>query len=442
MEEIKKEINIYSYYDCTGIENHLKKMAEKGWMLKDIIGRNWKYRRIEPQSMSFSVCYYPKKVSFDDMTAERLKYIDERSVAGWKFVTHVGKMHIFCNESENPVPLHTDAAARVKEIHRFAKGNIIFENLFMLAVAAILTAYFTFRFFEKPIDTMSDAAYIFWSVPFAIPLSLYSIFKYLFWYVKANKAAEDGSFTETKRIFNYANFYVPIYLTAAALKIYTFLSPPQMIFGVIAIALAVVMWFVFKSLRRSIAGKDIDEKKKKAQTAIAAVGFIAVFVAGSIGIYSLFPARSEKITLPDGETTEIYYDKNLPVDLEDLIETESAVSKYKSFEWLGFASVTETAQSVWDKNGDEFYFACDVYRIYYMPVYDACLSEVQDIFKDSYVSVDPSPWGADAVYRIKYSDGFGNRFIICKDNVIAEINMTLPPDEMQMSVISEKLFDK
>lgn len=442
MEEIKKEINIYSYYDCTGIENHLKKMAEKGWLLKEIMGSKWKYRRIEPRSMSFSVCYYPKRVLFDDMTEERLKYIDEHSVAGWKFVTHIGKMHIFCNESENPVPLHTDAAERVREIHRFAKGNIIFENLFMFAVAAALTTYFAFRFFEKPIDTLSDAAYIFWSVPFAIPLSLYSIFKYLFWYIKAKKAAEDRIFTDTKRIFNYANFYIPLYFTDATLKIYTFLSPPQMIFGVIAIALAVVMWFVFKSLRRSIAGKDIADEKKKSHTAIAAVGFIAVFVAGSIGIYSLFPARSEKITLPDGETTEIYFDKNLPVDLEDLIETEGTVSKYKTFEWLGFASVTETAQSVCDENGDEFYFDCDVYRIHFMPVYDACVSEVQDLLADIYVEVDPVPWGADKVYRIKYEEGYANYFVICKDNIIVKISMTLTPDEMQMSTISEKLFIK
>ena len=440
MEEIKKEINVYSYYDCTGIENHLKKMAEKGWMLKEIMGRNWKYRRIEPRSMSFFVSYYPKKVSFDDMTDDRLKYIDENSVAGWKFVTHIGKMHIFCNESENPVPLHTDAAERVREIHRFAKTNVIFENLFMLAVAAALTTYFAFRFFEKPIDTMSDAAYIFWFMPFAVLLSLYGIFKYLFWYVKAKKSAEDGIFTDTKRIFNYADFYIPLYFTAATLKIYTFLSPPQMIFGVIAIALAVVMWLLFKALRRVISGKDIADEKKKAQIAIAAVGFIAVFVAGSIGVYSLFPARSEKVALPDGGTTEIYYDKNLPVDLEDLIEAEGVVSKYKSFEWLGFASVTETAQSAWDENGDEFYFDCDVYRIHFMPVYDACVTEVQDLLADIYVEVDPVPWGADKVYRIKYEDGYANYFVICKDNIIVKIRMTLPPDETQMSIISEKLF--
>ena len=93
-------------------------------------------------------------------------------------------------------------------------------------------------------------------------------------------------------------------------------------------------------------------------------------------------------------------------------------------------------------NGDEFYFDCDVYRIHFMPVYDACVSEVQDIFKDRYVRVDPAPWGADTVYRIKYEDGWSDRLIICKDNVIAEISMTSTPDETQMSTISEKLFIK
>ena len=441
MEEIKRRFEFYSYNDCTGIENHLKKMAEKGWMLDDIGVRRWKYRRIEPSSLSYEIVYHRETIP---SVVEKKRFIDEHSVSGWKFVADIGKMYVFVNENENPVPMHTDAAERVKEIHRFAKSNMIWENLFMLAVAVAVTVYFAFRFFKEPIDTMSDAAYMFWSVPFAIPLSLYSIFKYLFWYAKAKKAADDGIFAETKRIINYANFYVPLYLSSSFLKIYTFLSPYQMIFGVIAFAFAVLLWVVFKALRRGIIRKDVADNKKKAITAVTAVILVAGFVAGSFGIYSLFPKRSEKFKRKSEYSNNminvtVYHDKNLPLDLEDMIDADGIVSKYKSNEWLGFVNKKETSQFVLDKENTDFY--CDIYYINFQPLYDACVEEIKGIFKDDYVSVDPAPWGANKVYRIKYDDGYGNRFVICWGDRIAELVFSWDPTDEQIAIESQKILE-
>ena len=36
MKETKRRMELYSFYDRTGMEKHLAKMAEKGWLLEKI----------------------------------------------------------------------------------------------------------------------------------------------------------------------------------------------------------------------------------------------------------------------------------------------------------------------------------------------------------------------------------------------------------------------
>ena len=315
MEEIKRRFEFYSYYDCTGIENHLKKMAEKGWMLKDFGMRRWKYRRIEPQSLSFEVVYYNEKVFEGETTPDRQKFIEECSVAGWQFVANSGKVHVFVNKSENPVPIVANAADRVNSIHKFAKNEMIWVNLFLLAVCLGVSIFFAHRFMHKPIDTLSDVFYESVFYHLCVPFSLYSIIKYWLWHKKAVSAAEDGVFTETKRIFSYPVLLFPLWIMGSAFEFCTFFSPPQILFGVIVLVFAIAVWFVFKALRRRIIRKDFAYNKKKAITAVIAVILVAGLVSGLFGIYTLFPKRSGKVTTLEGKTVEIYFDKNLPLDL-------------------------------------------------------------------------------------------------------------------------------
>lgn len=439
MEEIKRRFEFYSYYDCTGIENHLKKMAEKGWMLKDFGMRRWKYRRIEPQSLSFEVVYYNEKVFEGETTPGRQKFIEECSVAGWQFVANSGKVHVFVNKSENPVPIVANAADRVNSIHKFAKNEMIWVNLFLLAVCLGVSIFFAHRFMHKPIDTLSDVFYESVFYHLCVPFSLYSIIKYLLWHKKAVSAAEDGVFTETKRIFSYPVLFFPLWIMGSAFEFCTFFSPPQILFGVIVLVFAIAVWFVFKALRRRIIRKDFAYNKKKAITAVIAVILVAGLVAGSFGIYTLFPKRSGKVTTLEGKTVEIYFDKNLPLDLEDLTPVEGVVSKYKSSEWLGLINITETTQIAPDSG--ELSMTCKVYQINFAPVYDACVEEIKGIFASDYVEVDPAPWGADKVYRIRYDDGYGNSFIICWENRIADISFSWDPTDEQIAIASRKILE-
>lgn len=440
MKETKRRIEFYSLYDHTGIEKHLEKMAAKGWMLKDIGTHMWKYRRIEPQSLSFSVVYYPKKVINDEMTADRQSFIDSCTVAGWKFVMSHGRLHVFCNESENPVPIESDAKTQVESIHGFAKSEIICSNLIVLFLALGFMVWFIYRVNKEPVETLSDDMEMFLIFPFSILLSVWSIIKYLVWYKKAKSAAEDGFFTETKRIFAFDNFFYPIWLLGGFVKIYTFLSPSRMLFWAVVALFAVLLLFLFKLIRRTYEKSEISLSAKRTMNVIIGAVLIAGFIAGSVGIHTLFPKRSETVIDKSKgytRTYQVYYDKDLPFDMEDLIDAGGFVSKYKTREWLGLVNIMKTEQFV--PGGENI--TCDIYYINYAPLYDACEKEIKDIFENQYVETDAAPWNANKVSRIRYDYGFGNRFVVCWDGIIAELAFSWSPTDEQIATVSEKIMN-
>ena len=65
MRQTKRRMELLSFYDHTGIERHLTRMARKGWKVEKINNYFWTYRRIEPQELQVAVTYFPKASDFD-----------------------------------------------------------------------------------------------------------------------------------------------------------------------------------------------------------------------------------------------------------------------------------------------------------------------------------------------------------------------------------------
>ena len=71
MKETKRRLETFSFYDRTGLEEHLARMAAEGWLLDKIGQFLWHYRRIEPKKLTFSVTYFPKASAFDPGPSDR-----------------------------------------------------------------------------------------------------------------------------------------------------------------------------------------------------------------------------------------------------------------------------------------------------------------------------------------------------------------------------------
>ena len=55
MKDRKRNLSTFSFYDYTGIEKRLEKMALKGWLIENLSGGFWRYKKITPAKLKFSV---------------------------------------------------------------------------------------------------------------------------------------------------------------------------------------------------------------------------------------------------------------------------------------------------------------------------------------------------------------------------------------------------
>ena len=126
MRKKKYCIAQFTFYDRTGIQVYLEKMAAKGWMLEKVTNFYWQFSRIEPKAIHFAVTYFPKASEFDPEPGEEQKELYAFcEAAGWKFIAQTAQLQIFYSEADNPVPVETDAGVELKNIHKSAKGNFV-----------------------------------------------------------------------------------------------------------------------------------------------------------------------------------------------------------------------------------------------------------------------------------------------------------------------------
>ena len=132
MKDTKRRLEWCSFYDHTGIEAHLERMAQQGWLLEKI-GFTWHYRRIEPKKLTFCVTYFPRASMFDpEPSQEQETFYDFCRHTGWTLAAASAQMQIFYNEQPNPIPIDTDPAMEVDAIHQSAKKSFLLSQSMLL----------------------------------------------------------------------------------------------------------------------------------------------------------------------------------------------------------------------------------------------------------------------------------------------------------------------
>lgn len=451
MKELKRRIEFFSLYDHTGIEKHLEKMAAKGWMLEEIGSHYWIYRRIEPQKLKFSVVYYPKKVDSDAvMSDDRQNFVDLCSSAGWEFVMSSDRMHIFSNDSENPVPIETDAEIQIECIHKFAKTEILYNYLFLTVFSLGFTACFIYSVSKNLIETLSDSLYFVWFYPFLAVFSLWNIISYLVWYKKAKVASETGVFYETKRLIRFEVLWcVPmLFVLEILLPIYMSLSLYQRLFGVIVIILAVVIILLFRLIRKGLYGTKMSLETKRTVIVVVGILLFAGTVAGLTGIYGIVPKRTEHVFETGNSYTKhsvIYHDENLPLDLEDLIPVNCVVSKEKFNERLLFVDIQTCNQHTVEE--DETGLRYEITYINFPKLYEKCKEEilkVNEVLAERGWSIekeDMDIWNANEVYRRFENGKPTDSYVVCWSDKIVDISFYWEATPEQIAFASEKLMN-
>lgn len=64
------------------------------------------------------------------------------------------------------------------------------------------------------------------------------------------------------------------------------------------------------------------------------------------------------------------------------------------------------------------------------------------VLADHYEQVDASSWRANDAYRLYWSGGYIDRYLLCYENRIIEITFSWEPTSEQMAIVADKLSGK
>lgn len=470
MGETKRRLETFSFYDRTGLEAHLARMAEKGWQLDKIGQFLWHYRRIEPKKLTFSVCYFPKASQFDpEPSEEQETFYDFCAHSGWVLAASSAQLQVFYNEREDPVPIETDPVLEVESIHRTMKRSFLPSQLMLLLVAVVDVALLVWQFYSDPIALLASPSSTLTGLSWVILFVLIGVElpSYFWWHRKAMQAAERGEFLESK---SHRKLQIGALVLLAVGVVY-FLLSVALSGNRMMMAVAVLMFCVYVPglflLVRGVMGwlkrKKVSAKVNRAVTIVAAV-VAAYLIVGAITFGVLFGSSHGWFAEQDEETyqyngiTFTAHRDQLPLTVADLMDVdyEGYSREHRETESLFLAQYHGYQRPRFDathyKEMPTLEYTVTVVKAPFL--YDMCRDHLlldraerwnRDMPEDawySYEPADPAPWGAEAAYRwISREYGPRNTYLLCYPDRFVEIEFD-PEWEVtpaQMALVGEKL---
>jgi len=253
MKTKKRRLEYYSFYDHTGIEQHLTEMAKKGWLLESISNLYWTYREIEPREIHFCVTYYPRASDFDPGPSEdQQTFHDLCAHTGWQLACTWHQMQVFYNEKESPIPLDTDPIMEVDTLHRACKKNFLPSYYFLLALGVLMGGYFLAEIYFAPVTLLSNSSQMLSGFAYlcVLVISLTELCTYFSWYRKAKKAAQDDIFVDTPSTKLIQQTVVIVLLFAAAFWILNLFTLSNRMLAWIAVAMLICMFAIIFAVNR------------------------------------------------------------------------------------------------------------------------------------------------------------------------------------------------
>ena len=464
MNDTKKRLVLHSFYDRTGIVTYLEKQAENGWLLEGASGLTWTFRRVDPRKVHFAVTYFPDASSLDPEPSDRQASLwDFCEHAGWKLVATNAQMQIFCSGRENPVPIDTDAALEVEQIHASAKDSLLPVNAAFIAAGLLQLIVFGERMSLIPVSVMANNISLL-GIVCAIAVVLASTVEmtgYFRWLKKARAAAEfDGSFVETNAPRGIGIASVCLVVAAIAL-LAPYAEAGYMVYGIAALALLAVLAIVTRVVTSYLKKRKLSAGAN--MTTTAAVMMIALVAATPVIAHAVadVPAYSAPVREPaetyvyEGIELSVFHDE-IPLTVEDLVDTDYGGYSYSLLQERAslIAWSNDYSQLArWDalEQPDIEYSVSEAKAPLFTGLLRASamrefvhnyLSNPPDVEEDvEAVEIDAAPWHADEAYQVHCSDEPCSEFLLYYDNRVVRIGF-LPnwsPTDEQKAAVGEKL---
>ena len=459
MNDTKKILCHFSFYDQVRIQEKLEEMAELGWMVHQPGNFTWTFKRMEPKNLKFAITYFPGASEFDPgPTDEELTKLDFCAQDGWKLALKWGVMQIFYNEDENAIPIETEPVAQVENVKKSMRKNVLFPHL----LETLLIAWYMFlqvgMFRRDPVEYLSSPLKAY-QIPMWICLllaCLYEVGFYFHWTRKAKKSAEeDGVFLPIKTHIR-ASYILLAFSTL--LILFAFGSAKKyLIFGLcwsgIMFLIACSVNVIKKKLKKKGVSRRTNMIVSLGSVFLLTIFALCILASVIIGSSSIRLSGSEKAigTYDYNGITWDIYDDPLPLNVEDLMELDANWSKERDHQETGIVAHTEYVQRALLSEPREVpnlsYTIIDI-KVPFLRDYirQAVLNSRQDevyddyVFTDHYEPIEPSTWGADEAYQLHWSGSIMNTYLLFWDNRIVEIKFYWEPTEDQITTAAEILY--
>ncbi len=454
MRETKRQLSLHSFYDHTGIEGHLARMAERGWLLCGIGQLFWHYRRIEPRQITFSVCYFPQATIYDPRPSEKQEeFYDLCAHAGWTLAGESGQLQVFYHQGEDPTPIDTDPALEVEAIHQSAKKTFLLANFLLVGVAVMNLGMLLFRLRDDPVSTLANGSTLLSVLAFAVVLlnCVVELCAYFLWRHRARRAAERGEFLPTRSRVWLQRLLLAVLLPAGAWWFAGMLRDGGGGLAAVSMLGVIGMMAAVLGVRKLLKGAGVSAKANLRGTLAACVVLSILFTAA----IPWFVVRGLN-SRPDPTPEE------LPLSVADLLEGDFSgytrswqgvqsplLGRYAAYEWpLGPTG----------RFPDPVHLDYEVIQVKLPALYELCretkLHERDDWggnpedfwYGYAYAPVDPAPWGAEEVYQWLPGDGTdkeadNNQYLLFYPDRVVEISLQWdqPPTPEQMAAVGEKL---
>ena len=432
MRDVKRRIETYSFYDCSGIAAHLEAMAANGWQLESMTNLIWIYRRAAPQKLHYAVTYYTDGSAWDPVPNPELGELYELCEhAGWEYVTGFAEMNIFVNSRENPTPLETDPAVDLVAIEKSAKRRLMKPYWAILVIGVVVAFLGIGGFINDPVYSLSGV----WGLPMGVVFLLLGIAaaaelrSYYRWRALARTAAERGERVKSSSPMRLTRALMAAACAVLALAVFGALfSGDEMWLASILVVL--VVWLIANVVMR--VSVDKFKRSGMSKSFNAGVSVLIVFVL-CFALYSLGGEFIYDSAVAHNDDNRYV---NYSLSLEDLTgePTPGYIRSQSRRESviLAQSSLDEFYSEHAPEPGGE-----DVGRLEYTTTFvklSALYGFCESFTSRGGESVDPEPWGALRAYSMG-----GDAYTLCYDGRIVEISLPFTPTDEQMAIVDEKL---
>lgn len=466
MKQKKREyFPLYAAYNRAGIVRHLEKMATKGWMLEKLNGFCWQYRRIEPAELRFAVTYFPKASRFQPVPADGLDTFREFCAeAGWQPAADNEQLQIFYHTETDAVPLETDPASDLANIHRSMKKGVLagyWYSLFLMLFQGILHGG---RLLEDPVEQFSSTitlGIVITMIPLTVIIAA-ELIRYYRWRRRACTAVELGENLPEPRSSRWLTLtaWGLVAVELAVLLISSANFSRGMVFTVLfMLAFICLTVFLANGVRTAMqnlrfpawVNLTVTVGVIIAMTVAMVAGLLAWILRGNSDWFS--PSDAVETYEYHGMTWEVYADP-LPLTIQDLMETDyedwSTRLTKNSSPLLTHIKASQDPRMDTLKQPDLDYevvivkagFLYDLCKQDYIDWLERDNDKVPEEFREEYRLMEAALWGASEIYQRYSSEEPINQFLICWPDRIAEIRLpwewTVTDNMMQTIVTALK----